>query len=70
MKPFGFWDSDEAYEFIVVGKSDSDFEKCSVTRRSASGFVTYLMGALITAKSVRQKVVALPVAEAELMARV
>ena len=70
LKPFGFWDGNKEYEFIIGGKADSDFAKCPITRRSVSGFVTYLMGALITAKSVMQKIVALSVTEAELMAGV
>ena len=70
LKPFGVWNGDKNYEFVISGKSDSDYAKCPVTRRSVSGFLTYLMGALITAKSVMQKVVALSVTEAELMAGV
>ena len=58
------------FDFVIKGRSDSDYAKCPVTRRSVSGFVTYLMGALISAKSIMQKVVALLVTGAELIAGV
>ena len=70
LKPTGSWDESKSFKFIINGRSDSDYAKCPVTRRSVSGFVTYLMGALISAKSVMQKVVALSVTEAELIADV
>ena len=42
-----------------------DYGKYPVTRRSVSGLITYLMEALISAKSVMQRVVALSVTNAE-----
>ena len=47
---------------------DSDYTKCPVTRRSASGYETFLKGAPVTVKSAMQKVVELSVTEAETIA--
>gem|GEM_PF-6951265 len=70
LKPSGVWNGDKDFEFVIRGRSDSNYATCPVTRRSVSGYVTYLMDALVTAKSVMQKVVALSVTEAELMSAV
>ena len=70
LKPIVSWNGDKNFEFVIKGRPDLDYAKCPVTRRSVSGFVTYLMGTLISAKSVMQKVVALSVTEAELIAGV
>jgi len=67
MKPSGVWNGDKDFEFVIRGRSDSNYATCPVTRRSVSEYVTYLMDALVTAKSAMQKVVALSVTEAELM---
>ena len=50
------------------GRSDSEFAVCKATRRSVSGWATYIEGAPISVKS--EKIVALSVKEAELMAAV
>ena len=70
LKPQGTWDVDKDFEFVIRGRADSDYAKCTVTRRSVSGFVTYLMGAWISAKIIIQKIVALSVIEAKLIAGV
>ena len=66
LKPSGSWDGNKIFEFVIKWRSYSD-SKCAVTRRSIRRFETYLMGALISAKSVMQKVVALSVAKVELI---
>ena len=45
--------------------ADSDYAKCPVTRRSVSGYATFLEGAPVNVKSAMQKTVALSVTEAE-----
>ena len=69
LKPKRTWDGkDKEFLFRINGISDSDFAKCPVTRRSVSGYSTFLEGAPITVKSVIQKIVALSVKEAETIA--
>jgi len=68
LKPSVVWNVDKDFEFVIRGRSDSNYATCPVTRRS--GYITYLMDALVTAKSAMQKVVALSVTEAELMSAV
>ena len=55
-------------EFIITGESDSDYAKDKETRKSVSGYNTYLNNALVTCKSKMMPVVALSVTEAELFA--
>ena len=59
----------EEMELEVSGCSDSDFAK-DETRRSVTGFATFLEGAPVTHKSGLQKCVLLSVTEAEAMAGV
>ena len=56
--------------FCYRRKSATEYTKCPIARRSVRGLSTYLMGGLISAKKVMQKVVVLSVTEAELMAGV
>jgi hypothetical protein len=71
LKPERKWDGkDKDFEFVLNGRSDSDYASCKATRRSVSGWAVYLEGAPISAKSSMQKTVALSVTEAELMAAV
>jgi len=65
LKPFGVWDGSKDFEFEIMGKSDSDFAKCPTTRRSVSGWSTFLNGAAYVRKSKMQKFVTLSVTEAE-----
>jgi hypothetical protein len=54
--------------FEITGVSDSDYAKDIQTRKSVSGYVTFLNEALVTAKSEMQECVKLSVTEAELVA--
>jgi hypothetical protein len=63
------WDGkDKSFKFRVKGQSDSDYAKYPVTRRSVSGYSTFLEEAPVTVKSAMQKIVALSVTEAETVA--
>ena len=68
LKPSMTWNGDRNFEFVVRGKSDSDYAKCTDTRKSISGYCTYLCDAVVTVKSGMQRIVALSVSEAELYA--
>ena len=68
LKPNDVWDGSKDYEFVISGKSDSDFAKCPMTRRSVSGWSTFLNGAPYVRKSKMQKFVTLSVTEAECVA--
>jgi hypothetical protein len=54
--------------FEITGISDFDYEKDMQTRKSVSGYDTFLNEVLVTAKSKMQECVALSVPEAELVA--
>jgi hypothetical protein len=54
--------------FQITGVSDSDFAKDMQTRKSVSGYATFLNGALVTAKSKMQECVTFSVTEEELVA--
>jgi hypothetical protein len=44
LKPNRVWDGkDKIFEFVVAGKSDSDYANCKLTRRSVSGFSVFFM---------------------------
>ena len=52
LKPARIWDGkDKTFKFRVSGKSDSDYAKCPVTRRSVSGYSAFLEDAPVTVKS-------------------
>ncbi len=52
LQPDGIWDGrDKGYKFKIHGASDSDYAKDPDTRRSVSGYATFLNGAPVTAKS-------------------
>ena len=71
LKPKRTWDGkDKSFEFVLDGKSDSDYAACKETRRSVTGYVGYLEGSLVVARSVMQKRSALSTTEAELYALV
>eukprot|EP00957_Ditylum_brightwellii_P000987 78668-Ditylum_brightwellii.AAC.1 len=41
--PMRKWDGkDKSFKFRIKGQSDSDYAKCPVTRRSVSGYATFL----------------------------
>jgi hypothetical protein len=54
--------------FEITGVSDSDYAKDMQTRKSVSGYATFLNGALVTAKSKMQECKTLSVTKAELLA--
>jgi hypothetical protein len=68
--PDELWDGDPNFEFKVRGRADSNYAKDVETRRSISGVLTYLNGAVITTRSKMMPIVALSVTEAELFAAV
>jgi hypothetical protein len=71
LKPRRNWNGiDQDFEFVIRGKSDSNFATCSDTRKSVTGYCVYMEEALITVKSGMQKIVALSVTEAETIAAV
>ena len=71
VKPEQKWDGkDKLFKFRVHGLADSYYAKCPVTQHSVSGFAAFLEGAAVSVKSAMQRVVALSVTEAELMAGV
>ena len=71
LRPNRTWDGkDKSFEFVLEGKSDSDYAVCQETRRSVTGYVGYLEGSLVVARSVMQKRSALSTTEAELYALV
>jgi hypothetical protein len=67
LQPTMKWDGDPNFEFIITGRSDSDFAKDPERRRSVSGYSTFLCGAPVTMKSRMQRCVTLDVTSAELV---
>ena len=55
---------------IIEGKPDSNFTTYSETRKSITGFMVFLEGTIIAVKSRMQKIVALSVTKAEIIALV
>ena len=70
LNPQTKWNGKDDYEFNVSGRSDSNYATDPDTRRSVSGYSARLEGVPITAKSGMQRIVALSVTEAELIATV
>ena len=71
LKPTRAWDGiDKSFKFRISGKSDSSYATCVDTRKSVTGYVVYLEGAPVAIKSVMQRIIALSVTEAELIALV
>ena len=68
LNPTGYWDGDPSYEFVILGRSDSDYAKDTDTRKSVSGTSTFLNGSPIHTRSSTQRSVTLSVTEAELVA--
>ncbi len=65
LKPNMRWDGNPDFEFIVSGRSDSDYAKDPERRRSVSGYCTFLCGAPTTMRCRMQGFVTLSVTEAE-----
>ena len=70
LQPTRKWDGTDKHLFKVNGKSDSDYAKEPVDRRSVSGSVVMLEGSPVIFRSSTQKHVGLSVTEAELYAGV
>jgi hypothetical protein len=71
LKPTRKWNSlDKVFEFIIRGRSDSNYGTDVETRRSVTGYAVYLEDAPIAIKSVMQRIITLSSTEAELLALV
>jgi hypothetical protein len=68
LKPTMRWDGSPMLLFEITGCSDSDWAKDSITRKSVSGWLTFLFDSPISMKSKMMPIVALSVTEAELFA--
>jgi hypothetical protein len=69
LRPTGTWDGkDKDYEFVIRGRSDSNYATDPDSRKSVTGSVTYLNDAPVMYQSATQKHVTLSVTEAELAA--
>jgi hypothetical protein len=68
IKPNVKWDGDRNFEFTISGRSDSDFAKDVIGRKSVSACSTFLCGAPVSIRSKMQDCVTLSVTEAELVA--
>ena len=66
LQPTTKWDGNPDMGFEIIGYSDSDWAKDPDTRRSVSGWSTFLFDAPISMKSKMMPIVALSVTEAEL----
>ena len=60
------WDGTQEHEFIISGRSNSDYAKDQQTRRSVSGCSALLHPCPVMFRSATQKHVALSMTEAEL----
>jgi hypothetical protein len=68
LKPNRKWDGkDKNFQFEITGMADADYATDKETRRSVSGYSTFLEGAMVSAKSRMQKCVTLSTTEAEMM---
>jgi len=65
LNPTRKWDGNKEHEFIISGRSDSDFAKDTQTQKSISGYRVLLEGAPVMFKSSTQNLIALSVCEAE-----
>ena len=65
LKPDVQWDGSSRYEFVIMGKSDSNFATDLDSRKSISGWSTLVAGALVLQKSKQQEFVGLSVMEAD-----
>ena len=65
LNPTRKWDGKKEHEFIISGRSDSDYAKDTQTQKSISRYRVLLEGAPVMFKSSMQKSDALSVCEAE-----
>jgi hypothetical protein len=66
LQPNGTWNGDPNYKFTIMGRSDADWAKDPDTRRSVSGYTTFLEGAAVANKCAGQRFVTNSSAESEL----
>jgi hypothetical protein len=64
LNPTRKWNGSKEHEFIICGRSNSDYAKDTQTRKSISGYMVLLEGATVMFDSSTQKSVALSVCEA------
>ncbi len=65
LNPTQKWNGSKEHEFVISGRSDSDYAKDTQTQKSISGYRVLLEGAPVMFKSSTQKSVLLSVCEAE-----
>ena len=70
LAPNTIWNGDKDFEFIIHGRSDSDYAANTDDRRSVSGGRVFLNEAPVVFRSATQKFVTLSVTEAEAAAGV
>ena len=71
LRPVGCWNGDkDSFEFVIRGRSDSDFAKDPEKRHSVSGISVFLQDAPISESSRMQDCVTLSVSEVEIVAAV
>jgi hypothetical protein len=70
LRPIRIWDGSEGFEFVISGRSDSNYAANVDDRRSVTGCRTALEGAPIMQRSATQRHVTLSVTEAETAAGV
>ena len=71
LQPERTWNGiDKDFKFKIAGKADSNFATCEETRRSITGYYVTVEGSVVSCKSGMQKIVALSVTEAEVIALV
>jgi hypothetical protein len=68
LKPDVKWNGDPEFKLVIWGILDSDFAKDPETQKSVSGNSTFRCGAPVIQRSAMQRIVALSVTEAELLA--
>ena len=61
---------DKEFEFVIMGKSNSNYATCKETCKSVTGFVVYFEGTPVAVKSGMQQIVAISVSKAEVIAMV
>jgi hypothetical protein len=66
IKPNCKWDGDPNFKFVISGRSDADYAK-DESRKSVSGYSTFLCGAAVSTKSKMQSTTTLSVTESELV---
>eukprot|EP00957_Ditylum_brightwellii_P168718 12841978-Ditylum_brightwellii.AAC.1 len=71
LKPEHKWyGKDKAFQFRIIGMSDSDYVKYPMARWNVNGYSTFLEDDPITVKSPMQRIVVLSVTKAEAIAGV